>query len=570
MALQLKRDCSPELLARITGLEKQADHCISGLQLYDYPAQIAVWALLTQYVLTIEESARKFGHGSQKHRESLINLGRSGANALRWLFENARPAGGLTAGWGPELRQAALEMLNVAHNYQAFLTAFPLWHKNRGGMQVLAPARLRFSESDAPDQRRVRAFQQGLRIDGWPSTADEPRGMDFIKDPTVAALIREAVLSIRPAGILGFSYPEPRPLLDRLNELYRDRLKLLSRWDRKVSLGRYTIGDFREFYSALLSICAVHEHLCFERERVSGIYPVESAVLAWTHSRWVREISRNSGLSDETVRAVLLDLTYGRTRPLDLFIHPFISIGTNDPCLFLIPSYPLGSRADENILRVLSLTDPRRYQTFSSGKELLMRDDLRLHNPHGFRMGGPIKLPAGLPDIDLLIEDTASSTIVIAELKWVRKTILPLEHIGRDDELAQGFRLQLKRIQEYLAAHPDHLRSVCACTLSLSSYQNVFYVLAARDHLLWIAPESNRSIVAYDALKKALEGHANLADGMADVLRYDWLPVEGREFRVGYEAARANGVTLEMEVFHRLESSLSSVNLNPAVAAGAQ
>jgi hypothetical protein len=39
---------------------------------------------------------------------------------------------------------------------------------------------------------------------------------------------------------------------------------------------------------------------------------------------------------------------------------------------------------------------------------------------------------------------------------------------------------------------------------------------------------------------------------MSDLLRYEWLPVEGRDFRVQYDTATVNGVSIQSEVFYTI------------------
>jgi hypothetical protein len=41
----------------------------------------------------------------------------------------------------------------------------------------------------------------------------------------------------------------------------------------------------------------------------------------------------------------------------------------------------------------------------------------------------------------------------------------------------------------------------------------------------------------------------NLRDAAGELLTYDWLPVEGRDFYIQYDEATANGVTIESPVF---------------------
>ena len=66
--------------------------------------------------------------------------------------------------------------------------------------------------------------------------------------------------------------------------------------------------------------------------------------------------------------------------------------------------------------------------------------------------------PAGRAgEIDVLLADEASSTVVLAELKWVRKPNRSLEQIARDEEIAKGVQ-QLQTIRNYAEkTHPDFL-----------------------------------------------------------------------------------------------------------------
>lgn len=67
---------------------------------------------------------------------------------------------------------------------------------------------------------------------------------------------------------------------------------------------------------------------------------------------------------------------------------------------------------------------------------------------------------------------------------------------------------------------------------------------------LWIEPEDGIAIAEYEALAAALSRHENLHLAVSDLLRYEWLPAEGRDFTVKYDRSTANGVSIECEVFY--------------------
>jgi hypothetical protein len=147
------------------------------------------------------------------------------------------------------------------------------------------------------------------------------------------------------------------------------------------------------------------------------------------------------------------------------------------------------------------------------------------------------------------IADENSSTIVIAELKWIRKTTRPVELIDRDADILKGVG-QLRQIRQFLAENPNHLDSHVKLPRHIVEYASIYYLLIARDHWLWIEPTQDVAIVEFEALSATLGRVQNLNTAITDLLSYEWLPVEGRDFTVQYDRNSANGVSVESEVFY--------------------
>jgi hypothetical protein len=171
-----------------------------------------------------------------------------------------------------------------------------------------------------------------------------------------------------------------------------------------------------------------------------------------------------------------------------------------------------------------------------------MREELRSVRS-SFRMEGPIKVRRDLPDVDFLVEDLANSTVAVCELKWARKLYLVHERISRDEELSHGVR-QLRMLQSFLECNPNPqlLQKRGFLNKSLSDYGRVEYLLVARDHLKWIPPSANKAVVGFNPFMATLE-QANVSTGLDRLLSYEWLPVEGKDFRVEVQNTTVNGVT---------------------------
>jgi hypothetical protein len=249
---------------------------------------------------------------------------------------------------------------------------------------------------------------------------------------------------------------------------------------------------------------------------------------------------------------MLNDLTFPvqkPRRPFDLLVHPFIPLDRGSRILGLVPHLPLHSRPDENILRICSYVNPVAYGSASQLKEQEMRFDLVSQLPAHIVAGGPVLLPGGNPDLDLTLEDKSSSTLVLAELKWIRKPISVFERCDRDEDFLKGVN-QLRCIEKFLSQNPRYLADRGKLSRSISEYSEVRYLLIARDHFVWVDPDKTYPVIEHDNFKRAMAETDTLHGALNQLLTFDWLPVEERDFTVKFETSRANGVSIESEIFH--------------------
>ena len=345
-----------------------------------------------------------------------------------------------------------------------------------------------------------------------------------------------------------FDYEDPWTLWLELLPEYQARVTAIARRADPLSLGDYTLSDFNQFYAAFLAICATHEFLCSAWAQNHGAYPLASAVMVRSRQGWAAILSELSGIPPSKCHSIIGDLTFDFARSLDLHVHPFVPLDSAKLSLAVAPQFPLHSRPDENILRVCSILRPDVFDMTSVEKEPEILVDLQKHCRH-HALQGPVPMPRPIPDIDLIVTDEKSSTIVIAELKWIRKPLRPVEMIARDAEVLKGIK-QVSQIRQFLKDNPNHLSTQGKLPRRLNDYQHLHYLLVARDHWLWVEPEDGVPIVEFEAFSTALSRMENLHSAISDLLTYEWLPVEGRDFTVRYDRATANGVSIECEVFY--------------------
>ena len=370
----------------------------------------------------------------------------------------------------------------------------------------------------------------------------------MVDDPDTASLIAKLLSRATVEGALALRYPDDSELFSHLRDIYDRRLAVAFRRKPTIDLGGYNLGEFRRFFAVLLSLCSVHEYLCDAWSKMHGRFPTESAVMVKRLVEWTSVIAGLSSLPERQVQLMIADLSFGTIKALDIYISPFVPT-LDGSTLFLIPHFILNSRAEENILRVCSYARPRYYSVIANAKEAEMREEIKQALPARYAASGPLKLPdEELPDLDIVIKDLADSSLILGELKWLRKSTRVLEYLDRDAELEEGFR-QIKDIKDYLNASPNFLQANGLLT-KIDDEPQVTYAVIARDHLGTVETEETL-LVEFDALIWALRESSNLAEAVRKLQGYEWLPVEGRDFYVLFEATTLAGVTIETESFHR-------------------
>jgi hypothetical protein len=249
---------------------------------------------------------------------------------------------------------------------------------------------------------------------------------------------------------------------------------------------------------------------------------------------------------------ILEDLTFGDRVPIDLHSELFVPLDKKGDFLAVVPHFGLSARVDENLLRTLSRTDKKAYDRLSKIKEEEMLDELRLALPKTISTFGPYELPKDAKtNLDLGIVDELGSTVLLVELKWIRKPLFAKERNRADGEFLKGIQ-QLGKLKLFFESNPGYLKVRGALSRDLSEYSNVHFVLVGRDHMVWPATDPGCLVVEYEVFKEHLKKLTELNTTFQMLSQYDWLPVEGVDFEIRMEAATVNGITIEGQTYHIL------------------
>lgn len=417
----IKKDAPPEVVEAIRRIEESADGCFHSLALLTVHSNIAVRALLVGGIRMIERAIAERGDNTLDLTMALLNVSRLVPIAMKWAIKHGSPASALaTRHWTASLAIKVDEALDVAIQYSKFESCLPMWHKDRYLAELLSPNLVRFTAPGTTRNHQVSAYQKGIRPKAGPFKGQRTPKAE--QTSAVQALFEQVLHSSRKTGTLRFEYRDPWTLWLELLPEYQARVTGIARRSDTLLLGDYTLREFNQFYAAFLAICAAHEFLCFSWERTHSVYPLDSAVMVRSRQGWTDILSTLSGIPPEKCKIMISDLTFDFARSLDLHIHPFIPLDSAKLKLAVAPHFPLHSRPDENILRVCSILRPDIFDATSLQKEPESLVELQKQCPHR-ALQGRVPVPAPNPDIDLIIADEESSTVVVAELKWLRKTL---------------------------------------------------------------------------------------------------------------------------------------------------
>lgn len=540
-------DATPEQRDKIQAIENRADECYKLLRLLHRPRNVANWGLLTRMALELEMTQQRYGANSPFHKIAIVVLDRCTAG-FKFIAEHGKAESRLiqSFNWNGPLVDDANHAYLIAKQYTNFSNVFPMWHKNHEKADLISDERVRFYlPKDSARQRQANAYQQGTRPAEGAGRVEPIKRKDSPRH--VTQLLNDLYYQARPRGQHGkFTYQPSSEVIEALRPEYQDRLDQNFRHQDSIQLNGYSLRDFKSFYVALLILCSIHEYICYPWKTRGEAVPISSLVMVKPRAVWIAKLSSVSGLPQKTCNTILSNLTlHPSSTTASLCLNPFVPL--DQFLLAVAPQFPLASAADDNILRTFSYLYPALFSAQNTEKDAAMVGAIRRENP-GYRLESSIQLPNKSTDIDMVIEDEESSTLILAELKWIRKPNRTLERIAREADVTKGIH-QLELIRDYSRKHPEFLMKRGKLKQPISAYANVHYLLLVRDFWFWREPSDQFALLDFDEFVTKLKMSSNLKSLVAELLKYEWLPVEGRDFIVEYTSSSVYGVTIESPLF---------------------
>ena len=235
----------------------------------------------------------------------------------------------------------------------------------------------------------------------------------------------------------------------------------------------FSLSEFRAYFRSLICICIHHTVAVLFNSRIHGIKGggLEQRVLRINKSQLKEIISQYSGLSNETIEKITEFLTYGKdVKSPDPALQPLIDVGNE----YIIPNYlVITSNFDRNALTLHSRIDEKGFNKTSHLFEVEMTKNILSELNGKFTLLTNLMLPKKEGgEIDLILLDESSKTILICELRWMLQPSDPNEIFNRQKVCLEKVEQAQKKVNA-ANKHKEHILRMGCCNIKDLSEWNV-------------------------------------------------------------------------------------------------
>ena len=361
-------------------------------------------------------------------------------HSMSWIYHACEQSGQIPFARNNDPYKASKDLFELGRKYDWFVFAYKC--ASDGVLEL---------ELQGSTIQPTEDFFTSIEYEAYNILIDphEPEEAQFDLNPRNSPM--EAILhSVKVEGNR-FRYKlNPRMVADMkmyLKPLF-DRMFLLpSEWE----FSRYTLGDFRKVFEAVCAIAHIHWRArqvaaaqgCKNRGYLDSIYML-------TYDELLRRVIRYSGVSDEKVRNVFDDLTYGNRgikRPVPA-LQPLIKL--NSEHYAIVPNVWICSAAERNFISLINRFSSEKaiYEKYVDEKEDLMKERFKTQlSDRDFKFySGSV---ANLTDVDLAIVSHSEKACLLLELKWFIAPTTGQERIYKSKEIKKGISQVLKLKQAF-------------------------------------------------------------------------------------------------------------------------
>ena len=517
-------------------VEDLVDSAFSVNPLVSLPFAEAAWRFLAfceEYSIRESLDPPSSRYGVQARADFVINHAKW---PLRWLHQQCASGGDIPRAYHTSRYQAAWDLSRLAAKYVSFESAYTYATIGVIGLDLVG-SRL-VPSPPLSDDAQYDAYDRLVDVgDQGEVASDVRRRMQALSDRVGAA--------VRTSGER-FRYALSPRLMRMATEATAVPLgpgpALPSAW----RFSRYSVGDSQRFARTLRALCFVHmlARLAACRKGVRGLGYADSLIVM-KGAELRRRLKRYTELEEETVRALIRDLTYGERglRFPDIALQPLVRLRPDTYAV--APSVVIGSSMERNWAVLMNRIPEERaiYNSLSEEREELTRcgilhalASLRFRQWHG-------DVPGWEEDreIDLALMEDATKCCVIMELKSFVAPAEAREIWERSKEIDKGTN-QIKRRRARMQTAAEALHEA----LSIDKSWTVTWTVASESSVGGVfAQDAEVPVVRVGHLVRKILRNGGLKGVDQWLAKRLYLPREGVDYEVVAAEPEIDGWTLE-------------------------
>lgn len=337
-------------------------------------------------------------------------------------------------------------------------------------------------------------------------------------------------------GFLPPGFKIPRTILEEIVDLEVNKLSVLKKIPFNWDFGKYCMQDFWEFWTYIdIKSGAV----------LRGLDPYAPGILRYplyfvqSKDDWINEISQGSRLRKSIVQDILGDLIFDFRLPnLGVRLRPFIPM--DDTYLALSPLLVYLNLVENNFLDLQAKINRAHYDRLKNEKESLSILEIvgLLKKRTGIYQQRNIILSKNgkqLTDLDLVVLDSSSSTLILLELKWLMRPDTVFDVLKKDEDIDKGIE-QAKLADKYVRKDQKVFLKRYFPESQISSVRRIVPIVVVRDNIgSTIKIERALPVCDYDIFLMYLaDTELRLDTICGKIAKGEWLPKKGRDYKVNY------------------------------------
>ena len=330
----------------------------------------------------------------------------------------------------------------------------------------------------------------------------------------------------------------------------------ISQLPEKWQFKSFSLKEYKDFWRALLTLAFIHSLACMSS--IAKGCGLKSCVIIKKYEELEEIFLNRTNLSKERIRAIIEFITYNpKLTNVDIVWQPLIKLSTLDYAIS--PSLIMSSSYERNIISLINKVDQKSYSKISSTKEKIMTYEIKekLKKYTNLRSAFHRPLPDPLPDMDIVLYDNITKTLITGELKWLIATDSIQEVCARDDDIKKGIE-QVKLIKKYIA---NNLSDTLNRAFENKNYEvkNIFSCVITKNNVGTSENEENISVINEDSFFSFLEKYnGNLQQVGTAIKQKEYYPVLNNDYKVVKNEIKYAGYTFQIDSIEIIDKSIES------------